>query len=139
MGLDNGIIIRGKTEKGRAFLKNFYSDEMSDYRPGDYEPVYWRKNWNMRGRMLEIFEDNKRKDEWHIILSLFDLAIVVEKVLKYFLDENNWGDYGSSLWEWHVAVRSIGNQIFNLRDFLENAEISNIHNEDLEIYFYDSY
>lgn len=142
MGLDNGIIIKGKTMKGFDFLNNYYHDDITDaYSPGDYEIAYWRKCWNIRGRMFEVFKDNiTAKDDYKMHLSLVDLKKVVELVLKHFLDEKNWdSEYGQSIWLWEEQIRNIADQIYKIRHFLELVEEEEIKDEDLEIYFYDSY
>ena len=142
MGLDNGIIIKSKTEKGFDFLNEYYHDEINkSYSPGEYEIVYWRKCWNLRGRMLEVFKDNPTEMYgYKTSLSIVDLKKVVELVLKYFLDEKNWdSEYGQSIWEWETMLRNIADEIFEIRRFLDNAKEEEIQDEDLEIYFYDSY
>ena len=142
MGLDNGIIIKPKTEKGFDFLNKYYHEEINkSYSPGEYEIVYWRKCWNLRGRMLEVFRDNPSdNDGYKTSLSIVDLKKVVELVLKYFLNEKNWNnEYGQSIWEWKTMLRNIADEIFEIRRFLDNVKEEGIQEEDLEIYFYDSY
>jgi len=138
MGLDNGLIIKGKTIKGKEYLKkNFSYLRDDDDATNEYELGYWRKCWNIRNRAIsaELAEDGTSKH-----LTLEDLYDFVENVLKYYLNEDNWNrDNSSSIWSWDVGLKSIANCIFNIRRLLEDYDYGDISNEDFDIYFYDSY
>lgn len=136
MGLDNGLIIKPKTDKGAEYLsenfdylKNKYSSDI------EYEFFYARKCWNIRYR---FFEYNLGYDADHRYLKIADLVSVVNDVLKYFLNEDNW-DRSESIWDWEVQVPHIAEAIKNLRFLIKDVEYGDISDEDLEIYFYDSY
>ena len=151
MGLDNSIIIRARTQKAAEFLKNFKDLEL-EYEPGEYEFAYWRKCYNIRNRFLRVF-DNKDYDGngGTFPLKLKDLNKAVEQVLKYFLNEENWNEYGfldGSIWSWSEILPHLGKQIYNIRRFLEMIEYYNedverkkdkLKNKDFEIFFVDSY
>ena len=53
MGLDNGLVIKGKTLRGKEVLVEDF-DYLEKYN-GCYELGYWRKCWNIREKFLEVF------------------------------------------------------------------------------------
>lgn len=142
MGLDNGILIKGKTLKGKEFLKEHF-DRLEKY--GDsYEIAYWRKCYNVRGRFLNTFS-NKEYDGGggDIHLNVEELYDVVEHVMKHFLNEDNWIEGNSfsngSIWTWTEQLHNTAEIIYNIRKFLEFYKESELSNDDFEIIFYDSY
>jgi len=147
MGLDNGLLIKGKTEKGRAFLEKSFSANKDDYyydtddkNTPVYEFAYYRKCFNMRDRMFQygLLEDCGDK-----ILSIKDLETMRNEVLKYFLNEDNWviGNSFSngSIWEWEEMIGVIGENISDISRLLRYIESDDITDADLEIWTYDSY
>lgn len=137
MGLDNGIIIKPKNEDAEIFLEkncNHFKEDI--YSDPTYEPVYWRKCWNLRNAM---FENGLATDGSHHDLKIEDLKTVIEKVIKPFLNEDYWNEDNRSIWSWTQMVRQLGQEIFNLRYFIDDVEDEDLTDEDFEIYFYDSY
>lgn len=144
MGLDNGLIMKKKTQKGENFLKIYCSRLEETYAPGCFEFGYWRKCWNIRQRFLDVFKDKYNNDDYAIYLTIEDIPVIVEKVLKFFLDENNWEYDGhtSQVFTWYEELPSIAQSIRNLMEFYEDWRADDelkINNEDIEFYFYDSY
>lgn len=151
MGLDNGLIIKGKSVAGKTFLLEHCKHMTDESDPTWYEFGYWRKCWSLRDRFLDVFKDKDYNGSGgEFTLTIAELIDVVENVMKFFLeDENRWNDYGNgfttgSIWEWHVGLRSIVNCIYNIREFLEDYQIENADGADLSdddfiIEFYDSY
>jgi hypothetical protein len=140
MGLDNGIVIRGKTKKGEEFLKrNFYNLRDSF----EYEFGYWRKCWNIRAAFLDDFRNNGYDGQGgYLYLTIDDLKKVCNKTLKQFLDENNWEYEGSTshIFTWIEELPSIAGAMRNIYIFLEGFyDEKDLNEEDFEIYFYDSY
>lgn len=142
MGLDNGILIKGKTLKGKFFLKEHF-DNLKTY-GNSYEIAYWRKCWNIRDKFLEVFSDkdyDRQGGEIH--LDVEELYDVVEHILKYFLIEDNWiegnGFVIGSIWTWEEQLRNIADIIYNIRKFLELYKEAGLDNNDFDIIFYDSY
>lgn len=146
MGLDNGLIIRGKTERAKQFLKEHFEDLQLNYSSNEYEFHYSRKCWNIRQKFLDEFENKGYDGETGFIhLKKKDLYRVID-ILKFFLDENNWEYKGLfSIWEWHEMLPSIAKSISNLKTFLYELEIENsdadkkLKGKNFEIYYYDSY
>ena len=143
MGLDNGIIIKGKTEKGRNFLKEYFSSLEDKYTKEEYELGYWRKCWNIREKFFEVFPE-----EYHVSLKFKDIPKVI-KILKYFLKEKNWTKTNaqSQVFSWVDELPSIAISIQNLsrvyEEYLENKEYveeyKGLNDKDFDFYFYDSY
>lgn len=130
----------GKTVRGKKFLNEWFKHNEYEYDPDKYEFLYFRKCWNIRERFIEVFRDKYDSEKCQINLTIPDIYTVVEKVLKYFLIEENWyRDNSGSMWEWHQELRTIALGIQDLREFMEYADEYLITDDDIEIYFYDSY
>ena len=150
MGLDNGILIKPKTEKGAKFLEENFAHIKEKYcSEPTYEFAYFRKCWNIRARFFEIYRElestiaNDNDNEYHLSFAIEDIPVLVEKVFKYFLIEENWEYDGicSQVFNWTEEIDSIAYAIRNLRFFYEDATDpeDGITDEDVECYFYDSY
>lgn len=145
MGLDNGIIIRGKTEKGKKYLINYFAYLLKDYENNSetvkLEFGYWRKCWNIRKKFIDDFGYDAKEQE--IRFELDDIPAIIE-TLKYFLNEDNWaykGEY-SQVFSWIEELPSIANAMRDLwifYDYLDSYSDNEFTDEDFEIYFYDSY
>lgn len=141
MGLDIGITIKGKTEKGKAFLDDYARiNGVEKEICGDgYEFGYWRKAWNIRARVYDVFKP-KDYNDCSMFLSFEQLNTFENEVLRFFLDEKNWKyDDKYSLFSWVETLPSIAVSIQNIYCFLESVAEYKLNNEDFEIYFYDSY
>ena len=134
IGLDNGIIIKGKNKKGQEFIK---SRENSW---NEYELGYWRKCWNIRSKFIDDFKYNK--DEQKIKFSLKDIDKIID-TLAYFLVKDNWEYEGqtSTVFSWEEEIPSIAQAIKNLYDLKEEIYYMDekITDADIDFYFYDSY
>ena len=140
MGLDNGVIIKAKTIRAEELLKENFSYLDRDYSPLEYEFDYWRKQWNMRDRVLTVFSDKYNNNDCVILMNYLDLYNYVDKVLKYFLDEDNYNNCEHSYyWDWHDFIVSIAQGIKNITDFLILVKEKEILESEFEIYWYDSY
>ena len=132
---------------GKKFLKEYCKSLNDEYSPQWYDFGYWRKCWNVKHRFLHVFDDKGYDGQGGSFnLTIAELDDVVEHVLKYFLNEDNWDDDLGSIWEWHIEVVALAEQIYNIRNFLEDLAINNgdpdnsfIDDNDFEIEFYDSY
>ena len=146
MGLDNGIIIRGKTAKGINFLTRFHENyggfsEDAYSGPGVYEIIYLRKCWNIRYKALSLgLLNDCCDDDGDRVLSITELNDVVD-LFKYFLVEKNWQEDGDSIWQWHTILPHLAEAIRDIRYFLQEYEDEDfdLSEEDFEITFYDSY
>ena len=142
MGLDNGIIIKPRTEKGRRFLENHFHHLKDDIFCG-YEFGYWRKCWNIREKFIDDFKYDK--EDCEIKFELDDIPAIID-TLKYFLDEDNWEYDGSTslVFNWYEEIASIAKTIRDLYLFYDYIDAGadnedDVTDEDFDIYFYDSY
>lgn len=140
MGLDNGIVIRPKTEKGRSYLERNFPGNRDG---GKYDFGYWRKCWNIREKFIDDF--NYDKEEQVIVFEIKDIPAIIE-TLKYFLNENNWvyDGHTSSIFNWYEEIPSIAiaiNDLYRFVDYIDEGADNedDVTDEDFEIYFYDSY
>lgn len=161
MGLDNGIYVEAKNHRAEEWLEEFVNaiyPNMDSYVNAEgitaYEFAYWRKCYNIRRMILDTFKDKEYDGQGGEMYfdSKEDLERVIN-VLKFFLNEDNWNEVlenngfydGGCIWDWHVAIRSLANQIFLIREFLialteeEEDEEDPITINDFNIYFEDSY
>ena len=138
MGLDNGIIIRGKSERGREYLKGWEPLRNNWWSKDEYEFGYWRKCWNVRQRFLDIFDTYN--DEYEIKLTISDIPTIVNEVLRYFLNEDNWEYEGhcSQVFSWIEELPSIANAMSDLNGFYDDV-VDFYTDDDFDIWFYDSY
>ena len=137
MGLDNGLIIKGKTINGKKYLEKNFSHLERDY--SGYNFAYWRKCWNIRRAFIDTFKDKYNEDNYEIIFNIPDLWDV-RTILKDFLIEENWED-NESIWSWEQVIPHISETIRDITNFINDVteEDSGLGEEDFEIYFYDSY
>ena len=137
MGLDNGIIIKGKTINGKRYLENNFSHLDRD--SNGYNFAYWRKCWNIRHAFIDAFKDKYNENTQEIVFNIPDLWDV-RTILKDFLIEENWEE-NESIWSWENIILHISEVIRDITYFINDvtAENSRLGEEDFEIYFYDSY
>ena len=138
MGLDSGLTIQPQTAKAKKFMEENFSYLKDNYSANTYEFFYARKCWNIRRR---FFDCGFAEDATTKRIYIEDLPTVINKVLKYFLLENNWKVDGDSIWEWYVMVPHIADAIGNLKRFLNYIENDDeeYSEGDFLISFYDSY
>lgn len=138
MGLDNGLTIQPQTAKAKKFMEENFEHLKDTYEENTYEVLYARKCWNIRYRFLHYgFAGDATTKRIYIK----DLPIVIDKILKYFLEEDNWREDGDSIWDWYIMLPHIADAIRNLRvflDYLENDD-EEYSEDDFLISFYDSY
>jgi len=141
MGLDNGLTIEPKTAKAKKFMKKNFKHLKNTFEENTYEVLYARKCWNIRHRFLDygFLRDANLDGEKRIYIE--DIPTIIDKILKYFLEEDNWREDGDSIWDWHIMLPHIANAISNLRKFLDYLENDDeeYSEDDFFISFYDSY
>ena len=138
MGLDNGLTIQPQTAKAKKFMEENFSYLKDEYSANTYEFFYARKCYNIRHR---FFSYGFAEDATTKRIYTKDLPAVINEVLKYFLEEDNWEVDGNSIWEWYVMVPHVADAIGNLRRFLNYIENDDeeYSEGDFLISFYDSY
>ena len=147
MGLDNGIIIRAKSDNGLNFLRKNFSDLKAEFddEGKEFEFGYWRKCWNIRSKFLEDFWYNE--ENYEIRFSIDDIPEIIE-TLKFFVEEKNWTYGNGSIFEWSDEIKHLLKVIRDLKFFylgvkelinLNTANDEMLREDDFEIFFYDSY
>lgn len=146
MGLDNGIIIKAKSDNGLNFLRKNFSDLKAEFddEGKEFEFGYWRKCWNIRSKFLEDFL--YEEENYKIRFSIDDIPEIIE-TLKFFVKEKNWTYGNGSIFEWSDELKHLLKVIRDLKFFYLGIEEFNLNNEneeklredDFEIFFYDSY
>ena len=106
MGLDNGVVIKHKSLKGYDFLKDNFKYLCDEDYTGDFEFGYWRNCWNIRHRFFEVFSDKYDEDTQRINFKIIDIPVIIDGVLKYFLNEDNWDDNRHEWWEILPSIAS---------------------------------
>lgn len=140
MGLDIGVVIKPKTEAAREYLKAEFPSNRDEYSTDiEYEFGYWRKTWNIRRRVIDVFE-LPNHDDANMTMTLDQLKIFRDEVLEFFLDKSHWEYKGetSLIFSWEVELVPIANSIRDITLFFEYLD-EDLTDEDFEIYFYDSY
>lgn len=131
MGLDNGIRIKGMSEKD--YNKMPYKESIQFYTESNcIEPVYWRKCWGLREVILDVL--HMKNDEYKKEIDPEDISTIIRK-LKPFLSRDYWDEYADSIWEYDEYFDTIYQQLV----FLEWFKVYYKKHPKLEVYFYDSY
>ena len=152
MGLDNGILIRAKSDLAKDFLAIHFSKDDYDKYEDAYEIAYWRKCHNIRDAFIEdaYIEDNSPDGGYHynrkmqnIVYRMEDIPNILD-VLKPFLDEEYWNRHSESMWEWYQIVPGIAEAISILTRLYKNycdivKETGKLSEDDFCLEFYDSY
>lgn len=129
MGLDNGIIVRGKK---RADMPNeMYFTDDPNYFDG-VEICYWRKCWGLRGKFLREAYPHSNIDEYHFEMKEREINILINILEHYLICPKDWND---SIWEFDKIKPILEYQTQNLKLLLDWYK----EHPDAYIYFYDSY
>jgi len=144
MGLDNGFLV--KSDK-RQFTREDLPHGIDYPFSTDYyhapEIVYWRKNWGLRNAVIEYLNDaesdkgesNADAEDGYYYVDTPEQVLRIVEIIFHFLDEDNWDEYGDSIWEYEEARPGLQRDIINLIliiPFLRD-------HPDAYLEFYDSY
>ena len=131
MGLDNGICVKRTAVTEKIPEMALFEDDWIREQKTDYEVCYWRKCWNVRCIILDVVS-NRFFDSYRILLTVADVDRIAEALGT--LNDENWEDEGSSIWEFDEMKDNLETQISNL-GVLKRL----MQEHELEVYFYDSY
>lgn len=115
MGLDNGIVVKDRLNP-------------------ENEICYWRKCWNIRSAIFDIIGRPSLEDETYEYSLSLENVVDIYYMLKN-LKKDNWYENGSSIWEWDEIKKGIKRDIKELNRLIKAMK----KNENLEVFFYDSY
>lgn len=128
MGLDNGIVLRFKTD---PYLPSYVKLEKFD--EGEYEVCYWRKCQGIRHEILCALGKNDNDDDE----PEYDLTPnSLKKIRDIIYDQlSNPDDWYSSIWDMDEMVCHLGQDIVNLSWLIKFMK----DEPHATAYFYDSY
>ena len=135
MGLDNGICLKLIDKETFGDIPSWiHREEWEDRYNFDYEVLYWRKCWNVRGAIMEYL--GMSGDDYEHAMTVYDLEDIVDILERYVYGEDNWKD-GLSIWTWE----EIGDHYTKCLEYaLKVAEwLRTKPLGSYELYFYDSY
>lgn len=134
MGLDNGIEVKSrKRELTRAMLPSGIVYPY-DFGEKDTEILYWRKNWGLRNRVVNMFPLEPGSDWRYVIDTPNDVFELISLIVE-FMDKKTWEEEGDSIWDYDEELPILRRNVINLAiiaAFMEN-------NPDVYLEFYDSY
>ena len=130
MGLDNGFILKTKNV---VTVPPFVELFDYDFKDNEYEVVYWRKCWGLRGAVLDTL--NVAEDgQYHIPIESEDIPALI-RAIKPFFSKEYWERNGHSIWEFDEFFDNLVQTVLNLswlQTYLDE-------HPDASCYFYDSY
>lgn len=100
--------------------------------PEIIEPIYWRKCWGIRNKMIQLLHMDTEECEKEIDPE--DIPAII-RVLKPFLSRDYWDENADSIWEYDEFFDTLYKQLV----FLEWFKTYYAEHPELEVYFYDSY
>lgn len=133
MGLDNGIRLKVKklNKYNRVWNKPLFVSIVNN--DLEFEPLYWRKCWGIRDKILSILGDYYVTYEYpHITKEQF---VEIYEAHKRWLDKDTWEAEACSIWSYDDIINTLRSDLCTMSYILK-------HWDDLEIekiYFYDSY
>lgn len=144
MGLDNGFLV---VSDKRLFRREDLPQGIDYPFSSDYcqapEIVYWRKNWGLRNAVIEYLDDaesdkgesNADAEDGYYYVDTPEQILGIVGIIFRFLDEDNWDEYGDSIWEYEEVRPSLQRDIINLILMIPFLR----EHPDAYLKFYDSY
>ena len=135
MGLDNGVCLKILHKEGFGDIPAWvHREEWEDKYDYDYEILYWRKCWNVRGAIMGYLGVDDESYEW--CLTTYDLYAIAEMLEHEVYGEDNWED-GLSIWTWEEVGEHYLACLEYARKVVEWLKTKPVGT--YELYFYDSY
>ena len=134
MGLDNGILLKIKDKEAfgpmPAWIKR---EEWEDKYGYDYDILYWRKCWNVRGEILCYLGASDDEYQWNITPD--DLVNIIN-ILRTQVYGENW-DEDQSIWSWEEIGENYMYHLTYAEKIIELLRTKPLGS--YQLYFYDSY
>lgn len=136
MGLDNGIVLKTKNSiiEKPDWVKFDGSPAEHDDGFLEYDICYWRKCWNIRGAIFDIFEKVDKR-EWEFELSINQVVAIRDRIYRFLTEGEDWDESGESIWLFEEIIPVLTQDILNLSWLIEYMK-KDVH---AIVYFYDSY
>ena len=130
MGLDNSILIKRTTASPKA-LATFDQGWTKQYNY-DLEVAYWRKCWNVRSIILSTINACTSNNS-EFALNREILGRIIKELSRF--NQINYEDRGYTDWDWRDFRK------FHRRNLRALKKLYTMmgKDEDMKIYFYDSY
>ena len=130
MGLDNGITIYKKNLNSSIILNESFI-------PLDCEICYWRKCWGIRDDIIDYLHNTHKIQEelYEYELTLADLQAIYNILLSWY-NKKKWNESGRSIWDWKTIKEQLRYDCNRLAYLIAKKEV---YEDDLPVYFYDSY
>ena len=143
MGLDNGIMLRHRSQKEVEDNIGVYANVIREPYVGDegkhgyyeYEVCYWRKCWGLRDKILAILGDKFKDEDYECELTIKDLEAIREIEYGYMCDPDEWDENGSTIWDFNDMLPHFAKDIVSISWLIEFLK----RHPKAYAYFYDSY
>lgn len=136
MGLDNGIQFKILDKQKFGDIPSWFKREAwEDKYEYDYEILYWRKCWNVRGAILNYLCDFFDEEEVETNITLGQLEDIFA-ILKTLYTKESWND-GGSIWSWDDVKKNYPANLKYARKVLKWLRTK--PSDSYQLYFYDSY
>ena len=110
----------------------YFDEEWRAKNNYDLEVAYWRKCWNVRNIIFELLNIEDFNDS-RTPMSIDDVVVVIKALQQ--LNAKNYTDRGSCIWDWPVFRRINRRNIIALNRLVRLMK----KNDNIEVYFYDSW
>ena len=134
MGLDNGILLKIKDKEAFGPMPSWIKrEEWEDKYGYDYDILYWRKCWNVRGEILCYLGASDDEYQWNITPD--DLVNIIN-ILRTQVYGENW-DEDQSIWSWEEIGENYMYHLTYAEKIIELLRTKPLGS--YQLYFYDSY
>lgn len=135
IGLDNGFVV--KSDKRKIKKEDLPKDIVFPFPQDDdfeLEIVYWRKNWGLRGAILDIIGKGENETYYYPVDTPEEVFNIVHAIFS-FMNEVDWEMKGDSIWTYDEIKPILERDIINLILMIPFMR----KNPDVYLEFYDSY
>lgn len=132
MGLDNGFLIRNMSKEDMKKAP-YYQERKYDSETDSYEPIYWRKCYNLREAVFDVLR-GEQNDTYEYKIKPDDVPELI-KNLRPFLNKLYWDDHADCIWDYKEMFSSMYEDLV----FLEWFQTYYKEHPEVEMIFYDSY
>lgn len=132
MGLDNGFLIL-KMDKEDMKKAPYYKEHWYCPESESFEPIYWRKCYNLREAVFRVLHGEKN-DTFEYQIKPNDIPELIEN-LRPFLNKIYWDDHDDCIWDYDEMF----DDMYKALVFLEWFQSYYKDHPEIEMIFYDSY
>lgn len=126
MGLDNGIILETKEPPLKGGFREL-KYEIKDAPVNEFEIIYWRKQWDLRNKIVYEIFDGESENGMHTLNSR-KISEIIEEIKGFIANNEKEPEFYVDGWLQDIA------NLISLQGYMTNYP-DNI----IRCYFYDSY